>query len=322
MSTHTPTPVLDHADHADDPAPTSLERATKFPIISSSVLTCGNPREVDCDFVIPVYNEEAELGSSVMLLMDQLGEISHQASSFTWQIVIADNASSDKTWELCRVLSAKFPFTVRAVRIPEKGRGRALKLAWGTSRARVRAYMDVDLSTDIRQIPQLVGPILDGRADLTFGSRLMPGAQIQRCLKREIISRTYNRMLQSYLNVHFYDAQCGFKALSAEAAEALLPLIEDNEWFFDTELLVLAERLGIASCEFAVRWREDPGSTVHIVDTVKKDLAGMKRLKESMNAGAGSLDGPAAQKQLRSRTGSASAHGSYLYPAKSAADAR
>lgn len=116
----------------------------------SSILTCGEPREVDCDFVIPVFNEQAELGSSVMLLMDKLREISLHAKSFTWQIVIADNASSDKTWELARILACKFPFSLRAIRIPQKGRSRALKIAWSTSKARVRAYMDVDLSTDIR----------------------------------------------------------------------------------------------------------------------------------------------------------------------------
>ena len=219
----------------------------------SSILTCGEPREVDCDFVIPVFNEQAELGSSIMLLMEQLREISLHAKSFTWQIVIADNASSDKTWELARILACKFPFTLRAIRIPQKGRGRALKIAWSTSKARVRAYMDVDLSTDIRQIPELVGPILDGRADVCFGSRLLPASCVERCAKREFISRSYNRMLQSYLGVHFHDAQCGFKAISAEAADTLLQLIQDNEWFFDTELLVLAERMGIASCEFAVR---------------------------------------------------------------------
>ena len=257
------------------------ETAAPAAIPSASILTCGEPREVDCSFVIPVYNEEAELGSSIMILMDELRQLSLHARSFTWEIVIADNASSDKTWDLARILASKFPFTVRALRIPEKGRGRALKCAWLQSRGRVRAYMDVDLSTDIRQIPELVGPILDGRADVSFGSRLMSSSQVERCAKRELISRSYNLMLQAYLGVRFRDAQCGFKAVSAEAAELLLPLIEDDEWFFDTELLYLAERLGIATNEFPVRWHEDPGTTVHIVDTVRKDLAGMARLKNS-----------------------------------------
>lgn len=262
------------------PQPTT-EPAAPTGIASASILTCGEPREVDCSFVVPVYNEEAELGSSIMILMDELRQLSLHARSFTWEIVIADNASSDKTWDLARILASKFPFTVRALRIPEKGRGRALKCAWLQSRGRVRAYMDVDLSTDIRQIPELVGPILDGRADVSFGSRLMPSSQVERCVKREFISRSYNRMLQTYLGVRFRDAQCGFKAVSAEAAELLLPLIKDDGWFFDTELLYLAERLGIATNEFPVRWREDPGTTVHIVDTVRKDLAGMRRLKNA-----------------------------------------
>ena len=248
---------------------------------SESVTYRGTAYDVDCDFVIPVYNEEAELGSSVMLLMEELHTISLHARNFTWQIVIADNASSDKTWTLACALTARFPMTVRAVRIPQKGRGRALKTAWSVSQARVRAYMDVDLSTDIRQIPELVGPILDGRADVSFGSRLLPASHVERCFKREFISRCYNLMLQRYLHVTFHDAQCGFKAISADAARTLLPQVEDNEWFFDTELLVLAERMGIASNEFAVNWHEDPGTTVHIIDTVRKDLAGMKRLKQS-----------------------------------------
>ncbi len=249
------------------------------------VLRCGEPRAVDVDIVIPVYNEQEQLGSSVVLLMEQLRELAEEGSSFTWQVVIADNASTDRTWDLARALSEKFPFTVRAMRIPQKGRGRALKCAWGSSKAQVMAYMDVDLSTDTRQIPALVEPILQGRADVSFGSRLLPGSQVERCLKREFISRTYNRMLQSYLDARFRDAQCGFKAISAEAARSLLPIIEDNEWFFDTELLVLAESMGIATNEFAVRWREDPGSTVHIVDTVRKDLAGMKRMHDAKAAG-------------------------------------
>ena len=175
---------------AREQTPPATAPATQSEPSPSSILACGKPREVDCDFVIPVFNEQAELGSSIMMLMDQLREVSLHAKSFTWQIVIADNASSDKTWELARILACKFPFTLRAIRIPQKGRGRALKITWSTSKARVRAYMDVDLSTDIRQIPELVGPILDGRADICFGSRLLPASRVERCAKREFISRS------------------------------------------------------------------------------------------------------------------------------------
>lgn len=245
----------------------------------------GEPKQVDADVVIPVYNEQAELASSAMMLMAQLEQLEELPVPITAQIVIADNASSDLTWNLACKLADTFPEKVRALRIPEKGRGRALKLAWLSSKARAVSYMDVDLSTSIEQLPDLLCPILSGAADLCFGSRLLPESQVTRCPRREVISRTYNRLLQSYLGVGFKDAQCGFKALSAEAAQALLPLVKDNEWFFDTELLVLAERLGVASCEFPVAWTEDAGSTVHIADTVKKDLQGMYRLKHSTRTG-------------------------------------
>lgn len=257
----------------------------------------GVPLDVDADIVIPVYNEQAELGSSIVLLMELLKRPNAKMRGVTWQIVIADNASNDQTWDIAQALTRDHPNAVRAVRIPAKGRGRALKTAWSTSRARVMAYMDVDLSTDTNQIPELIVPILEGSADVAFGSRLLPESHIERCLKRDVISRTYNFLLQRYLHVAFKDAQCGFKAISSDARDVLLPLIVDDEWFFDTELLVRAERMGIATREIPVRWREDPGTTVHIFDTVRKDLRGMYRLKHEGpkrspldGTGGGSID--------------------------------
>ncbi len=259
--------------------PTVHHVAIKGNFTPEQAIFAGKPQAIDADIVIPVYNEEVELDSSIVILVEQLKALELLPEPITAQAVIADNASSDKTRNLACSLAEAFPTYVRAIRIPEKGRGRALKTAWLSSQARALAYMDVDLSTDILQTHELLRPILDGEVDLSFGSRLMAQSQVKRCPKREFISRTYNCMLQNYLGVGFHDAQCGFKALSAEAAHALLPYVEDNEWFFDTELLVLGERMGIAMNEFPVRWKEDPTSTVHIIDTVRKDLAGMRRLK-------------------------------------------
>ena len=260
----------------------------------AGVVFAGQPRAVDVDIVVPVYNEQAELGSSVLMLVEQVRALAAREDSVVAQVVIADNASGDRTWDLARRLVESFPDEVRAVRIPQKGRGRALKLAWGSSRARARAYMDVDLSTDVAQVGELVDPILQGRADISFGSRLLPDSKVRRCAKREFISRSYNRMLQGYLGAGFRDAQCGFKAIGARVARDLLPQVEDDEWFFDTELLVLGERAGLSLHEFPVRWTEDAGSTVKIVDTVRKDLAGMRRLKRARHgeatAGSGSAD--------------------------------
>lgn len=274
---------------------------TKATTLVGTVLCAGAPLPLDAELVIPVYNEEAELASSVLLAIDAMTEGFALRPELSWRIVIVDNASTDSTWRLACKLARRFPQQVRALCLPSKGRGRALKAAWSTSAARVMGYMDVDLSTDISLIPELLDPILEGAADLCFGSRLLPESSVERCTKREVISRCYNAMLRSYLHVGFRDAQCGFKAISAEAAQMLLPAVEDDEWFFDTELLVRAEALGIAMREIPVRWREDPGTTVDILDTAFKDVTGMRRLKRQLRSGDGAGgDGmPLARRAVR-----------------------
>ena len=167
--------------------------------------------------------------------------------------------------------------------IDRKGRGFALKVSWLSSRARVVAYMDVDLSTDIRHTGQLVLPLLRGEADLSCGCRLDPRSSVTRSWTRVTISRSYNRMLRSYLGARFRDAQCGFKAMTRAAAGALLPQVRDDEWFFDTELLMKAQRMGMRLVEVPVHWVEDKGTTVNIPDTVAKDLRGMRRLKREFS---------------------------------------
>ncbi|KAA8820358.1 glycosyl transferase [Bifidobacterium rousetti] len=243
----------------------------------------GEPGRVDADIVIPVYNEQEQLAESVLTLMNHLASSQIEGWAYTWQIVIADNASTDETWPIATRLASQYPGRVRAVRIASKGRGRALKLAWGESRAKVVAYMDVDLSTDISQTGTLVGTLVYGFADVSFGCRLFDESEVTRSAKREFISRTYNGMLRVLLGAAFHDAQCGFKAMTAPAARHLLPYIQDNEWFFDTEMLLLAQATGMRMYEFPVRWVEDPGSTVNIPDTVKKDLKGMWRMNGTLS---------------------------------------
>ncbi|WEV59285.1 glycosyltransferase [Bifidobacterium sp. ESL0728] len=252
----------------------------------------GRPAYVDADIVIPVYNEREQLADSVLALMRFLASSRNsqflaqsQPSYFplySWNIVIADNASTDDTWPIAVNLARRYPKFIRAVRIPAKGRGRALKLAWGESRAKVRAYMDVDLSTDIRLTDVLVNSILSGEAEVASGCRLLDESHVTRSSKREFISRSYNVLLRTTLGVTFQDAQCGFKAISANAARFLLPKIQDNEWFFDTELLTLAQTYGLPTYIFPVRWVEDAGTTVDIPDTVRKDLAGIKRMRHTL----------------------------------------
>ncbi|HET6908610.1 MAG TPA: GtrA family protein, partial [Mycobacteriales bacterium] len=167
------------------------------------------------------------------------------------------------------------------LQLPEKGRGRALRAAWASSDARVVAYMDVDLSTDLAALAPLVAPLLSGHSDIAIGTRLTRGAHVVRGPKRELISRTYNLILHTVLRTRFSDAQCGFKAIRTDRARELLPLVVDEKWFFDTELLVLAERRGLRIHEVPVDWTDDPDSRVDIVSTAVDDLRGVARMFRS-----------------------------------------
>lgn len=232
-----------------------------------------HPSRPDVEVVVPVYNEQAALGDSVRRLHAFLTE----RFPFSWRIVIADNASTDGTPFVARELAARLD-CVRHRRLERKGRGLALREAWSASDARVVAYMDVDLSTDLRGLLPLVAPLLSGHSDVAIGSRLAHGAQVVRGPKREVISRTYNSILKTTLRVRFTDAQCGFKAVTREAAALLLPQIRDDGWFFDTELLVLAGREGLRVHEVPVDWVDDPDSRVDLVRTAVDDLKGVARL--------------------------------------------
>ena len=228
---------------------------------------------VDVEIVVPVYNEAAQLAERITALRGFLDE----SFPFRALVTIVDNASTDDTYEVATALAAVVP-GVAAMRLSRKGRGYALRVAWSTSQAPVVAYMDVDLSTSLSALLPLVAPLLSGHRDVTIGSRLAQGAHVIRGPKRELISRSYNLLLRLTLRGRFSDAQCGFKALRRDAAEKLLPLVEDNEWFFDTELLVTAERLGMRIGEVPVDWVDDPDSRVDIVTTATDDLRGVWRM--------------------------------------------
>jgi glycosyltransferase involved in cell wall biosynthesis len=235
--------------------------------------TAGLPR---VDIVIPVYNEQAALERSVRRLHAFLSA----GPAYDWRIVIADNGSTDATLALARRLAASLECVI-AVRLGEKGRGRALRAAWLASDAEIVAYMDVDLSTDLRALPPLLAGLASGHSEVAIGTRLagrgrMP--RVTRGAKRELISRAYNLLLRLALGARFSDAQCGFKALRADVARELLPDVADQGWFFDTELLVAAQRRGMRIHEVAVDWVDDSDSRVDIVSTALADLRGVLRL--------------------------------------------
>ncbi len=227
------------------------------------------------DLVIPVYNEEQTLARGVETTLAWTA--AHP--EHLWRVVIADNASRDRTWEVARALEAAYPDRVAALHLPVKGRGIALRHAWLTSDANVVAYMDVDLSTDLRHLPEIIDPIASGDVDVAYGSRLHPLADTHRGFKREFISRSYVLILRMLAGLRVTDAQCGFKALSRQAARAIVPLVVDNKWFFDSELLLIAQRNGYRLREVPVRWVEDPDTRVKIVRTALEDLAGIIRLR-------------------------------------------
>jgi putative flippase GtrA len=247
------------------------------------------------EIVVPVRNEERDLAPSIRRLAAYLRE----SFPFTAQITIADNGSTDNTWKVAQRLTRELgEDALTAVHLDQPGRGRALNAIWANSDAEVLVYMDVDLSTDLNALLPLVAPLMSRHSDVAIGTRLAPGSRVIRGPKREIISRCYNLLLHATLGVGFSDAQCGFKAIRADQARHLLPLVRDTSWFFDTELLVLAERAGLRIHEVPVDWVDDPDSRVHIVNTAMADLRGIARMAAGLTRGSIKVprlrdDGPA-----------------------------
>ncbi|MDN3353509.1 bifunctional glycosyltransferase family 2/GtrA family protein [Actinomadura sp. DC4] len=253
----------------------------------------SEPRGPLIEIAIPAYNEEHVLAASVRRLHTYLIE----TFPYRFVITIVDNASTDRTWEVAERLSLELP-EVEAVHLERKGRGRALRHVWGTSEADVVAYMDVDLSTDLDAFLPLVAPLVSGHSDLAIGSRLSRGSAVVRGPRREIISRAYNLLLHTTLAARFSDAQCGFKAGRAEVVRALLPAVEDQAWFFDTELLLLAEKNGLRIHEVPVDWIDDPDSRVDVFHTALDDLRGMARMGRRLLSGALRVPVPSRPERL------------------------
>jgi glycosyltransferase involved in cell wall biosynthesis len=232
------------------------------------------------NITIPVFNEETRLLQSLPRLRLFLCE----HCRFTFEVVVADNASTDGTLAIARELCSKHE-GLRLVHLNEKGRGRAVKKVWSESSADILSYMDVDLSTDLFAFPPLIEALMGGGFDLATGSRLLKPSLTTRTLKREVISRCYNRLIKLMFRARFSDAQCGFKAITRAAASALLPMVDDNGWFMDSELLILAERLGYRIFDLPVRWTENSDSRVKIWSTALDDVKGLMRVRTNVGHG-------------------------------------
>lgn len=250
--------------------PTLRQHPRRRPVDTSGVIPV-------LDVTLPVYNEEARLEHSLRQLHG------HLTDSFphSFRITVADNASTDNTLRIAERLARELP-ELTVVRFQQRGRGNALRHVWQSSPSPVLAYMEANLSTDLSALAPLVAPLISGHSDLAIGTRLAPSACVTRSPQREFISRSYNSLLRTVMGARFSDAQCGFKAIRADVARHLLPCTKDDAWFFDTELLVIADRCGLRVHEVPVDWTDDPDSSVDVVRTALADLRGMARLKRNL----------------------------------------
>lgn len=230
---------------------------------------------VSADIVIPVYNEEDSLPRCLDKLLPFCRD---HLADYRWRVVIADNGSTDATYQVATELQSGFLNEVAVIHLDQKGRGRSLKRAWSESDADVRAYMDVDLSTDLSALCSLLNAVRDGH-DVATGSRLMRGSRTSRSFKREVISRVYNLIIKMAFWNGFSDAQCGFKAVSRRVVQDIVPLVRNDNWFFDTELLLVSEKNGYRIADIPVTWMEDADTRVKIAGTVYEDLRGLARLR-------------------------------------------
>jgi glycosyltransferase involved in cell wall biosynthesis len=247
------------------------------------------------DIVIPVLNEAHALERSITTLH---GFLRNNAAKFPydWRIIVVDNGSTDGTLNVARGLSERYP-EVSTLHLTQRGRGRALRAAWLQSKAEIVCYMDVDLSTDLKHLPDLIGAVANEGYDLSTGSRLMKASQVTRSFKREVISRIYNVFVKLAVNTKFSDAQCGFKAVSRRAVEKIVTEVEDQSWFFDTEMLVLAEKQGYRIKDIPVLWIEDDDSRVKIFKTGWDDIKGLLRVRRQLRRRMAAVPVPGAERR-------------------------
>ena len=233
------------------------------------------------DVVVPVHNEQHALPGCLQVLRAYLDD----QFPFEWTITVVDNASTDGVLRVAKEF-AECDDRVRVLHLDRKGRGHALRTAWAYSDADVVVYMDVDLSTSLDALLPLVVPLVNGHSDIAIGSRLAPGARTVRSPRREVISRCYNAMIRLTHGARFSDAQCGFKAARTDVIRPLLAHVADDGWFFDTELLLLAEHNGLRVQEVPVDWVEDVDSRVQILSTAMADVRGLARVARAKVSGA------------------------------------
>lgn len=245
---------------------------------------CAMQEKKTFDITIPVLNEEETLEKNVRILHAFIS--SHFPDKKIWNIIIADNGSTDRTAEIALQLGKELP-EVKLVKVPEKGVGLALKTSWSQSQADIVGYMDLDLATDLPHFLEAYEALAENDFDIVYATRLHRKSEvINRPLKREISSRVFNLMVKLYLGTRFSDGQCGFKWLKRSVLPTLLENgLQDNGWFFSTELVTVGEWQGLKICELPVKWTDDISSTkVKIIPLAKRYIRNMQELKKFRHA--------------------------------------
>lgn len=227
---------------------------------------------------IPVYNEEIDLPKNIPILFEFF---SKSLTDYDWQILIVNNASTDQTAKVAANLSQQYPKKVKVLNLDRKGRGWALRQAWLKSSAEYVSYMDIDLSSDITCFRDLLKP-LDAGFDLVTGSRNLKESQvIGRTFLRELMSRTYITLVKLIHGTKLSDTQCGFKALRKATFLKVEPLIKNNLWFFDSEMVIILERAGYKVTDIPIKWVDDRHTTVKVAKDSWEEFSGLVRLFRS-----------------------------------------
>jgi glycosyltransferase AglD len=209
--------------------------------------------------VLPAYNEADKLEPAVTKISEALDEI-----GYPYEIVIAEDGSTDGTDQRAEELAQKRPFVRHIHREKRQGRGTALNNAFKQCRGEIFVYMDLDLASDLKALKPLVQAILVEGYDFSTGSRLLPQSKVERSLRRDLSSKTFNFLVRQMLGSKVHDHQCGFKGFKREPTMLLLDEVEATHWFWDTEILVRAHRHGFKIKEIPVEWKSGAGTKVNL----------------------------------------------------------
>ena len=217
-------------------------------------------RKVVVSVVLPAYNEADVLEIAVTQISTALKEI-----GYSYEIIIAEDGSTDGTDKKAAMLAEIVPFVRHIHREKRLGRGTALNNAFRQSNGEVLVYMDLDLATDLKYLKPLVEAIRIEGYDFSTGSRMLPESKAERTLRRSISSKTYNFLVRHMLGSKLRDHQCGFKAFKREPLIKLLDEVEATHWFWDTEIIVRAQRHGYRIKEVPVEWKSGQDTKVHLL---------------------------------------------------------